>query len=182
MCFSVAAISSGTRCDGEAMTYVLSRAVWEDLPQMIELESALFASDAWPPELMVAEVSFPESYYLVARPHGSDQVVGYGGLRAALHDAEQGDIQTLAVEPTRRRGGLGRTLLRALLAEAYARGVLDVFLEVRADNEAARALYESEGFEIINLRAGYYQPDGVDAVVMRLRLVAPEPGWAVDDD
>ena len=37
---------------------------------MIELETALFASDAWSPELMVAEVSYPESYYLVAKPHG----------------------------------------------------------------------------------------------------------------
>jgi len=182
VCFSVAAVSPGTRCDGEAMTYLLSRAVWEDLPQMIELEGTLFATDAWPPELMVAEVSLPESYYLVARPHGSDQVVGYGGLRAALQRAEQGDIQTLAVAPEHRRTGLGRTLLRALLAEAYSRGVLDVFLEVRADNEGARGLYESEGFEVIDLRVGYYRPDGVDAVAMRLRLVAPEPGWAVDDD
>ena len=74
---------------------------------MIELETALFASDAWSPELMVAEVSYPESYYLVAKPHGEDSVVGYAGLRAARIDALQGDIQTLAVSPAYRRGGLG---------------------------------------------------------------------------
>lgn len=162
------------------MTYRLARAQLEDLPQMIELESVLFASDAWSPELMVAEVSYPESYYLVAKPDREDSVVGYAGLRAAATDALQGDIQTLAVSPAHRRGGLGRTLLRALLAEAYQRGASDVFLEVRADNHGALALYESEGFGVIDRRVGYYQPDGVDALVMRTAIVSPEPGWAVE--
>lgn len=149
---------------------------------MIELEAELFGSDAWSPELMVAEVSYPQSYYLVAREHGASQLVGYGGLRAAMRDALQGDIQTLAVAPEHRKRGVARTLLRALLAEASARGVTDVFLEVRADNEAALALYSSEGFEAIDRRVGYYQPDGVDAIVMRLHGPNPEPGWAVSDE
>jgi N6-L-threonylcarbamoyladenine synthase/ribosomal-protein-alanine N-acetyltransferase len=48
-----------------------------------------------------------------------------------------------------------------------------VFLEVRADNPGARALYESLGFAEIAVRPDYYQPDGVDAVIMR--LADPEP-------
>jgi len=164
------------------MTYVLTRAELEDLPQMIELETQLFGSDAWSPELMVAEVSYPESYYLVAREDGASDLCGYGGLRAARTDAWQGDIQTLAVSPEHRRCGLGRTLLRALLAEASARGATEVFLEVRADNEAALALYGAEGFEAIDRRVGYYQPDGVDAIVMRREGQDPEPGWAVSND
>jgi ribosomal-protein-alanine N-acetyltransferase len=47
------------------------------------------------------------------------------------------------------------------------RGARDVFLEVRADNEVAIALYESEGFVTLDRRVGYYQPDGVDALVMK---------------
>jgi N6-L-threonylcarbamoyladenine synthase/ribosomal-protein-alanine N-acetyltransferase len=164
------------------MTFVLTRAQLEDLPAMIELEAELFGTDAWSPELMVAEVSYPESYYLVAREHGDDRLVGYGGLRAARQDARQGDIQTLAVAPEHRRSGVGRTLLRALLAEASVRGVTEVFLEVRADNEAALLLYSSEGFEAIDRRVGYYQPDGVDAIVMRLQDLNPKPGWAVADE
>jgi [ribosomal protein S18]-alanine N-acetyltransferase len=161
------------------MTYVLSRAEPADLPQMIELETALFGADAWPAEVMVAEVSFPQSYYLVAKRHGEGTLAGYGGLRAALTDAAQGDIQTLAVAPEHRRSGLGRTILRALFAEAYSRGVTEMFLEVRADNTGALALYESEGFEPLDRRVGYYQPDNVDAIVMRARVDAPQPGWAV---
>jgi ribosomal-protein-alanine N-acetyltransferase len=58
----------------------------------------------------------------------------------------------------------------ALLAEAKSRGAREVFLEVRADNPNARSLYDSLGFEEIAVRARYYQPDGVDAQIMRVTL------------
>jgi ribosomal-protein-alanine N-acetyltransferase len=45
---------------------------------------------------------------------------------------------------------------------------------VRADNPVAQALYASEGFIELGRRPRYYQPDGVDALVMRLDL----RGWA----
>jgi hypothetical protein len=45
---------------------------------------------------------------------------------------------------------------------------------VRADNPIAQALYASEGFGELGRRPRYYQPDDVDAVVMRLDLGA----WA----
>ena len=149
------------------MTYTLSLAVLEDLPDMIEHESAIFGSDAWSPELMVEEVSHPLNYYVVARTKKDGEFAGYAGLRAAPHTADSGDIQTIAVVETHRGHGLGRTLLRALLEQARERGARDVFLEVRADNAAAIALYESEGFVTLDRRVGYYQPDGVDALVMR---------------
>ena len=161
------------------MTYRLSQALLEDLPALVELESELFGHDAWSPETMVAEVSHPQSYYLVARQDGTDILCGYAGLRAALSGGELGDIQTLAVVPDHRRAGLGRLLLRAVLDEAGRRGVGEVLLEVRADNQAARALYEGEGFVAIDVRKGYYQPDGVDAIVMAKHLQAKGPGWAV---
>jgi ribosomal-protein-alanine acetyltransferase len=163
------------------MTYLLSRAVLEDLPEMISWEAALFGTDAWSPEVMVAELSHPASYYLVARPDGDDPIVGYAGLRAD-HRGGDGDIQTVAVAPEHRGRGLGRMLVEALLVEARQRLVSSVFLEVRADNHPARGLYQSLGFYEIDRRAGYYQPDGMDAIVMTLALGAPQPGWAVGDD
>ena len=163
------------------MTYLLARAVLEDLPEMISWEGLLFGTDAWSPEVMVAELSHPASYYLVARPDGDDAIVGYAGLRAGNRGGD-GDIQTVAVAPEHRGKGLGRLLVEALLSEARERLVSAVFLEVRADNDAARGLYASLGFQEIDRRTGYYQPDGVDAIVMTLVLGTPEPGWAVGND
>ena len=163
------------------MTYVLSRAVLEDLPEMISWEGVLFGTDAWSPEVMVAELSHPASYYLVAREDGDDALVGYAGLRADNRGGD-GDIQTVAVAPEHRGKGLGRLLVEALLGEARQRLVSSVFLEVRADNDAARGLYSSLGFQEIDRRTGYYQPDGVDAIVMTLAIAAAEPGWAVAND
>jgi [ribosomal protein S18]-alanine N-acetyltransferase len=42
-----------------------------------------------------------------------------------------------------------------------------VFLEVRTDNDAARTLYETEGFLVVGLRRNYYRPSGADAYTMR---------------
>jgi ribosomal-protein-alanine N-acetyltransferase len=44
------------------------------------------------------------------------------------------------------------------LDRAGTAGATSVLLEVRADNEAAVALYRRHGFERIALRRGYYQP------------------------
>ena len=57
--------------------------------------------------------------------------------------------------------------MQHLIAEARDRGATELFLEVRADNPNAQALYESLGFEQLAIRPNYYQPDGVDAIVMR---------------
>ena len=99
--------------------------------------------------------------------------------------SREAEIQTIAVAPSARRHGLGRTLMETLLAEARVRGARQVFLEVRADNPHARALYDSLGFDQIGVRKKYYQPDGVDAEVMRLTFTGetiprPDagPGWS----
>jgi ribosomal-protein-alanine acetyltransferase len=136
----------------------------------MELETATFESDAWSTESMSSELASPHTYYLFAfDPETPGLLAGYGGLLAPRGSGDA-DIQTIAVVPRARRNGLGRTLVTAMLAEAAARGASQVFLEVRADNPNARALYDSLGFEQIAVRAKYYQPDGVDAQVMRVRL------------
>jgi len=156
------------------VTWRLRRAGPDDLDAVMAIERAVFGSDAWSAESMRAELSDRHSYYLVATPADAlEPVEAYAGLRSP-HGAPQADIQTIAVSEGARRHGLGRVLMRALLAEARDRGAREVFLEVRADNPPAQSLYGSLGFEPIAVRPAYYQPDGVDAVVMRLRIPAPE--------
>lgn len=114
--------------------------------------------------MMAAELGARHTRYLVAGI--GDAVVGYAGL-SAPSGASQADIQTIAVDAGHRRLGIGALLLRCMLDEARSRGVDDVLLEVRADNPDAQRLYERHGFTAIAVRPRYYQPDDVDAIVMR---------------
>jgi len=147
----------------------IRRATLDDLDAIMSLETSTFASDAWSRGTMRAELGSPHGYYLVADGPADGAIAGYAGLLAPV-DSGQADIQTIAVAPTARRHGLGRALMVALLDEARRRQTADVFLEVRADNPNAQALYASLGFEQIAVRPRYYQPDDVDALIMRLEI------------
>lgn len=147
-----------------------------DLPAIMDLERRGFPTDAWSEQTMGTEISSRHNAYLV--DVDGDRIVGYGGVRA-LQGSADSDIQTIALDPSFRGRGRGRALLRALIAIAVERGARELFLDVRDDNEVAQALYTSEGFRELGRRPGYYQPEGVDAVVMRLDLrswadVAPQ--------
>lgn len=136
----------------------------DDLDAIMVLETSTFATDAWSSAMMAAELAAPHTRYVVAVD--GDRVVAYAGLSAPA-GAGQADVQTIAVDAPSRGRGLGAQLLTVLLDEAVARGADDVLLEVRADNPGAQRLYERHGFEAIAVRPRYYQPDGVDAIVMR---------------
>lgn len=139
----------------------------DDLDAIMAIEQRSFPTDAWSRDTMASELASPHGRYLVDERGGA--IVGYGGVRA-LQGGADADIQTIALLAEVRGQGRGRGLLRALLQAAADRGALEVFLEVRADNPPAEGLYRAEGFEEIGRRPRYYQPDDVDAIVMRLDL------------
>ncbi|MBK4348354.1 ribosomal protein S18-alanine N-acetyltransferase [Lacisediminihabitans changchengi] len=161
------------------MTWKLRRATEADLDPIMHLETSTFTSDAWTPTAMLGDLRSRHCYYLVAERVDDPAVIeGYAGLFAP-EGAQEGDIQTIAVAASARRGGLGRALMQALITEATKRGARELFLEVRADNPNAQHLYETLGFEEIAVRVAYYQPDGVDANVMRLAIEKPRLSPAV---
>jgi N6-L-threonylcarbamoyladenine synthase len=143
-----------------------------DLAAIMAVEHQCFAADAWSEANMHLELVAHHTYYWVAAAQvddGAERVVAYAGL-SKVSGSEQSDVQTIAVEPEFRGRGLGRRLMNRLIAEARRLGASEMFLEVRADNPVAQGLYESLGFEAIDRRRAYYQPDGVDAIVMRSPL------------
>ncbi|HEY2076608.1 MAG TPA: ribosomal protein S18-alanine N-acetyltransferase [Streptosporangiaceae bacterium] len=147
-----------------------------DLDSVLGLELALFGEEAWSRQMLMGELGQqPASrYYLVAEEAGT--IVGYAGLLAA---GGQADVLTIAVSAARWGQGIGSQLLADLLEEAVRRGCTEVFLEVRADNTRAQRLYRWWGFDDIGIRRGYYQPSGMDAIVMRRDLAgAAKPGAA----
>ena len=78
-------------------------------------------------------------------------------------------ITAVAVDPDRRRQGLGSLLLQGLLQMAMEAGALHATLEVAACNHGAMALYGRCGFRTAGVRRGYYR-NGDDALIQWLRL------------
>ena len=96
----------------------------------------------------------------------SEQVLGVVFGTAA---AEQAELDILAVTEARRRAGHATALLEQFLRAARLRGAREVFLEVRQDNDGARAFYAHHGFVSAGRRRAYYR-DGMDAVLLRRAL------------
>jgi ribosomal-protein-alanine N-acetyltransferase len=80
--------------------------------------------------------------------------------------AEEGEILTLAVRPAYQRQGAATALLEACEAWWRERDAQAGWLEVRADNVPALALYRGRGWQLAHVRKAYYS-DGCDALVMR---------------
>jgi ribosomal-protein-alanine N-acetyltransferase len=134
---------------------------------LMPYERELFGPEAWTADSYRAEVADTRSRYYVAVEDDDGALVGWGGVLVA---ADQAEILTVGVVPAAQRRGLARRMLAALYDEARRRGARELFLEVRVDNDAALALYESEDFARIGRRRGYYDHGRVDAVVMRREL------------
>lgn len=137
---------------------------WWDIEPVMVLERDLFGDEAWSETMFWSELAENASrHYLVAESDGA--LIGYAGLCA--YPPSESYVQTIAVDPALQGHGLGTTLLQRLIDESTRRGCKQLDLEVRADNDRAIALYERHGFRRIGVRRRYYQPSGVDAVVMR---------------
>ena len=96
-----------------------------------------------------------------------DTVSAYGGMLTVL---DEGQITNIATHPDHRRKGLAGAVLSALLAEARARGIVSVTLEVRVSNAAAIALYEKFGFMAVGKRPRFYTNPTEDALIMQCVL------------
>lgn len=99
-----------------------------------------------------------------------------GGFVLGRVTLDEAELLTIAVDLAARRQGLGRRLMAAFYRGCTDLGAVTAYLEVAADNPAARALYEAEGWQTAGRRKGYYRsPEGVpvDAVVMTRPLSCP---------
>ena len=103
---------------------------------------------------------------------GAFAVTSKHGFALGRAVAGEAELLTVVVDPAHRRSGDGRRLLAAFEAGAAARGATAAFLEVAADNGAARGLYEGAGYSVTGRRRAYYaRPGGpVDAILMTKTL------------
>ena len=143
-----------------------------DLPRVLEIELACFPLP-WSPASFRSLLERERVRFLVAEEGG--RVVGHAVL---WWTADEGELANLAVAPEARRQGVATRLLDRILEEARANRLRSVFLEVRASNEGARALYRERGFREVGRRRDYYSRPREDALILHLELGAggPETG------
>jgi [ribosomal protein S18]-alanine N-acetyltransferase len=107
--------------------------------------------EAWTSAQCLGMLSLPGVWLVVASLDGND-----AGFALARSIADEAELLLLATRPAVRRRGVAGALLRAVIAEARARNVAQLHLEVRAGNDAVR-LYRREGFEKVGERRNYYR-------------------------
>ncbi len=137
-----------------------------DLDAVMAIEEACF-STPWPREAMRDEIS-RSAWSSVVKAELDGAIAGFAVYWTV---ADERHLQNLATAHSFRRRGVADALVRHVVEEARRTAAAVIFLEVRASNEAAKALYAAHGFEALGTRRGYYQDNGEDAIVMGLALV-----------
>ena len=144
-----------------------------DLLEVVEIEESSGLS-RWGWAAYYAELQGGNRHLmLVARVADSEHKRGrhrLAGYIVARMGADELHINNVAVREPYRRLGIGRALLERILAEGKRSQVPSAFLELRAGNSAALALYEDCGFRVTARRSKYYSEPVEDALVMIVQL------------
>lgn len=142
-----------------------------DLDAVAALEARCF-SNPWTREMLARELAQSDVAHVFVLRVPGQRVAAFCScwiIRDELH------VNTMAVDFPWRRQGLGRRLLRHVLAEAAARGATRATLEVRRSNTAALQLYESLGFRVAAVRPAYYTDPPDDALILWCEQLADSP-------
>lgn len=132
----------------------------EHIKSIAEIERLCF-SLPWSETALCDELTNENAHFLAATV--GEKVLGYIGV---IEICGEGDITNVAVHPNFRRLNIGRLLLNKAENDARERGCTAVTLEVRVSNEAAIALYTSEGYKSQGIRKGFYDKPKEDALIM----------------
>ena len=138
-----------------------------DVPSVAALEKLCF-SDPWSVSSIASELDNPLSLWLVWEEDGA--AAAYLGVQRV---PPQADVMNVAVSPALRRRGIARALFAEL--ERRLPEIEELFLEVRASNSGAIALYRTLGFEQVGRRPNYYLDPSEDALILRKELFHADP-------
>jgi len=126
------------------------------------------ASDPWSASFLTDLLRKPTVSALVAK-------IGHtpAGFVLVQQGGDEAEILNIATAPPLRRKGIAKALIVSISKQLTHAGVRALFLEVAADNDAAKALYASLGFEEVGRRVGYYprETGPMDALLLRRNLV-----------
>jgi len=151
------------------VTYFVAKALFTDIPEMIEIERAVYSGQApWDSTAFANELRREKDrLYLVIRKN--DKLLAFIG---STFDERSRDahITNIAVLPEFQGRGLGRFLMGIMIKKAKQLNYKSVSLEVRVSNNNAQKLYRDLDFEQTGIKRGYYFGDHEDAADMVLYL------------
>lgn len=142
-----------------------------DVRAIVSIESSSFSSkhERFSARQVRGLIENPRASVMIAELEG--RVVGYAISLIRAHKRwRSGRVYGVAVEREFNGKGIGRALVQRTLEQLAQLDIARVYLEVRADNERAIALYRSFGFVAISNLADYY---GVGVAGVRMRRVTP---------
>ena len=137
-----------------------ARALPADGRGIAQIEAAVFP-DPWSQRDITDLVCNEGGMCFVARENG--QAVGYVIGRLIPPECE---IYRVAVLPEYRKRGIAYRLLDYAIKTSRGKGLEGAFLEVRASNTPAIALYRAYGFVEAGIRKNYYRLPTEDAIIM----------------
>lgn len=149
----------------------IRRAQVEDLAEVLHIELVVPEAPHWGESVYrdillrePGEVRLNRALFVAG---DGERIVGFA---VAAVVADQVELESIAVDPARRRLGVGRALSGAVMLWGREAGAREMLLEVRSANAEARALYDRLGFTETGLRRGYYSDPPDDAVLMSVSL------------
>lgn len=143
----------------------VSKLTTKEIPAVAALDRQLFSKESWSEEAFTASLADPSRTFWVAME--GETLLGFCGLSQSF---EQGDILNIGVCPAQRGKGIGSLLLQEAINAFKEQGGKELFLEVRASNAAAKALYEKFRFQRIGVRKNYYQQPAEDGLIYKLEV------------
>lgn len=93
--------------------------------------------------------------YFVAVENG--KVVGAGG--GGCYGEATSELYVIYLDPSRKREGIGKRLLAAITEDQVARGAKEQWVSVTKGNEMGIPFYEAVGFEFVEERPDYFDPE-----------------------
>ena len=143
------------------MEITIRKAVKEDLPLLLTFEQGIITAERpYDPTLRDGAISYYDIAKMIEADHvevavavAGTQIVGSGycriepASRPYLKHDKQGYVGFLYVDPAYRGKGINGKVLAFLKEWAYLQDVLEMRLDVYADNEAAVRAYEKAGFK-----------------------------------
>ena len=131
------------------------------------IEAVIQRQDSWNNQTLNELLEQDSIQLMIMNNRANDEVVGYCLYQVLF---EQAEILRIGTHPDYQRQRIASQIFAKLNEVLETQQVEALLLEVRADNTAAIALYEQQGFTMIHRRKGYYQlglQSAIDALIMQ---------------